>query len=119
MTVDAYLGSCVAVALYDVEAGIGGLIHLLLPAPVSPENYLGAEKYASTGLPIFLRALINEGASPKNIKASIAGGALVGTVDVIDLELDIGGRTVELVLEFIKKDHDSNSSVNVRHFETT
>ena len=104
MTIDAYLGTCVAVALYDTETGIGGLIHLLLPEPVSPDNPLGPEKYASTGLPIFLRALLDAGALRKNIKASIAGGALVGTVDDIDLELDIGGRTVELVMAFLKKE---------------
>ena len=104
MILDAYLGSCVAVALYDVEAGIGGLIHLLLPEPVSPDNPLGAEKYASTGLPIFLRAILDAGASSKNLKASIAGGALVGTVDDVDLELDIGGRTVEQVMAFLKKE---------------
>ena len=104
LTVDAYLGSCVAVALYDAEAGVGGLIHLLLPEPVSPDNPLGAEKYASSGLPIFLKALLDEGASAKNIKACIAGGALVGTVDDLDLELDIGGRTVELVVAFLKKE---------------
>jgi putative nucleotidyltransferase with HDIG domain len=101
MTLDAYLGTCVAVALYDASAGIGGLIHLLLPEPISPDHPLGAEKYATTGLPIFLKALTDAGASSKDIHAAIAGGALVGTVDDIDLELDIGGRTVDRVMQFV------------------
>jgi putative nucleotidyltransferase with HDIG domain len=104
MTLEAYLGTCVAVALHDAKTGIGGLIHLLLPEPISPDSPLGAEKYATTGLPIFLRALHEAGALPKNIRASIAGGALVGTVDDIDLELDIGGRTVDRVMQFIEKE---------------
>jgi putative nucleotidyltransferase with HDIG domain len=101
MILDAYLGTCVAVALYDTEAGIGGLIHLLLPEPISSTETLHPGKYASTGFPIFLKALYDAGASPENLKACIAGGALVGPLENYDMELDIGGRTVERVTQFI------------------
>jgi hypothetical protein len=37
-------------------------------------------KYASTGFPIFLRALYDEGASKERLKAIVAGGALVGPI---------------------------------------
>jgi chemotaxis receptor (MCP) glutamine deamidase CheD len=57
MILDAYLGTCVAVALYDTEAGIGGLIHLLLPEPISSAETFHPGKYVSTGFPIFLKAL--------------------------------------------------------------
>jgi chemotaxis protein CheD len=50
----AYLGTCVAVALYDTEARTGGLIHLLLPEPISSTETFHPEKYASIGFPIFL-----------------------------------------------------------------
>ena len=98
---DAYLGTCVAVALYDTEAGIGGLIHLLLPEPLSAAKTLHLEKYASTGFPIFLKALYDAGASKENLKACIAGGALIGPLQNCDLQLDIGGRIVERVMKFI------------------
>ena len=101
MILDAYLGTCVAVALYDTEAEIGGLIHLLLPEPISSTDTFHPEKYASTGFPIFLKALYDAGASPENLKACIAGGALVGPLENYDMELDIGGRTVERVMQFI------------------
>jgi putative nucleotidyltransferase with HDIG domain len=97
----AYLGTCVGVALYDSEAGIGGLIHLLLPEPISQSETFHPGKYASIGFPIFLKALYDAGASAKNLKACIAGGALVGPLKNYDLELDIGGRTVERVMQFI------------------
>ena len=100
----AFLGTCVGVALYDKEAGVGGLVHLLLPEPVSKASTYQPEKYASTGLPIFLRALYDEGASKPRLKAFIAGGALVGPVDSIDLHLDIGGRTVDTVRHFLKEE---------------
>jgi len=97
----AYLGTCVGVALYDTEAGVGGLIHLLLPEPISQGETFHPEKYASIGFPIFLKALYDAGASPEKLKACIAGGALVGPLKNYDFELDIGGRTVECVMQFI------------------
>jgi putative nucleotidyltransferase with HDIG domain len=101
MILEAYLGTCVGVALYDPVARVGGLIHLLLPEPIGVENTSQPEKYASTGFPLFLQALIDAGASTDNVKACIAGGALVGPLDDSDLELDIGGRTTERVMQFI------------------
>jgi putative nucleotidyltransferase with HDIG domain len=101
LILQAYLGTCVAVALYDTESGIGGLIHLLLPEPISLAGKFHPGKYASIGFPIFLKALYDAGASPEKLKACIAGGALVGPLKNYDLELDIGGRTVERVMQFI------------------
>ncbi len=102
MILEAYLGTCVGVALYDPVARVGGLIHLLLPEPIGIESTSQPEKYASTGFPLFLQALIDAGASTDNVHACIAGGALVGPLDDSDLELDIGGRTTEQVMQFIR-----------------
>jgi putative nucleotidyltransferase with HDIG domain len=98
---EAYLGTCVGAALYDSVAGVGGLIHILLPEPLKDDESFQPEKYASTGFPLFLKALAEGGASAENMKACIAGGALVGPLDNSDLELDIGGRTAERVLQII------------------
>jgi chemotaxis receptor (MCP) glutamine deamidase CheD len=81
------------------------LIHLLLPEPVSPAGGIQPEKYASTGFPLFLEAICNEGASKSRLKAFIAGGALVGPLEDMDLHLDIGGRTVETVLQYLKAEN--------------
>ncbi|NIV97880.1 hypothetical protein GWN26_01495, partial [Candidatus Saccharibacteria bacterium] len=72
---------------------VGGMIHLLLPEPLRIEETFQPEKYASTGFPLFLQTLADAGATTENMKACIAGGALVGPLDDSDLELDIGGRT--------------------------
>ncbi len=93
----AFLGTCVGVAIIDKEAGVGGLIHLLLPNPVGSGHYDQPEKYATTGMPLFLERLMEMGASPKTMKAVVAGGALVGPVTAQDINLDIGGRTTEQV----------------------
>jgi putative nucleotidyltransferase with HDIG domain len=110
---EAYLGTCVGVALHDPVAGVGGLIHLLLPEPTSVESASQPEKYASTGFPLFLQALYDAGAAAENMRASIAGGALVGPIDDSDFELDVGGRTSERVMQFI-----ADENIKVEQLET-
>jgi len=109
----AFLGTCVGVALYDRVANVGGMIHILLPEPPSsfPPEY--PEKYASTGLPALLRELFILGADPENLTATIAGGALVAPLSQMDVNLDIGGRSTEIALNILK-----NAGIRVVKSET-
>ena len=101
----AYLGSCVGVALCDPKNDIGGLIHLLLAEPTAEGNTMGRpENYALTGLPMFLRDLYKNGARKEHIKAVVAGGVLVGPVSGMDINLDIGGKTTEVVEKILKEE---------------
>lgn len=113
LILQSFLGTCVGVALFDNVAKVGGLIHLLLPEPVSETGDFQPEKYASTGLPLFLEAVCNQGASKNRLKAFLAGGALVGPLEAMDLRLDIGGRTAEKVLQILKAE-----SITVEKSET-
>ncbi|MBL0712698.1 MAG: HDOD domain-containing protein [Desulfosarcina sp.] len=101
---EAFLGTCVAVAAYDAEAHVGGLIHLLLPEPPLPGSAYQREKYATTGLPLFLAALRDRGGEPGRMKACLAGGALIGPIAAQDLDLDIGGRTCEKAVDFLTRE---------------
>ncbi len=103
LILQAFLGTCVGVALYDKNSGIGGMIHILLPEPPSEMEPEFPEKYASTGLPLFINKLKEMGAHPDNLKAVIAGGALVGPVSYQDINLDLGGRSVEIAISILKK----------------
>ena len=62
---EAVLGTCVGVTLCDRLANVGGLIHLLLPEPTDMARPWQPQKYAATGLPIFIKALREAGASKK------------------------------------------------------
>jgi putative nucleotidyltransferase with HDIG domain len=97
LLLQAYLGTCVGLALYCKTTGIGGMIHLLLPDPVSRTSIYQPEKYASTGVPLFIGSLLAKGAQQETLVASVAGGALVGPISEQDLYLDIGGRTADAV----------------------
>lgn len=98
----AHLGTCVGVALWDDSSKTGGLIHILLPEPPTFSGSVFPEKYASTGTPILIKNMIDLGAVPENIKATIAGGALVGPITQQDINLDIGGRTTDIVVSILK-----------------
>ena len=100
----AYLGSCVGVTLYDRKAGIGGLIHLLLPEPPSVDLTWNPEVSAVTGMPIFIDALCRQGARKERLQACIAGGALMGPVSLADLTLDIGGRIAEMAQHILQRE---------------
>lgn len=109
----AFLGSCVGVAVYDSCAKVGGIAHFLLPYPVSESEYINPDKYASTGLPAFLEALRELGASNPNMEATIAGGAMVGSISELDMSLNIGGRTAEVVKKIL-----SDERININFAET-
>ncbi len=113
LVLEAYLGTCVGVTICDRKAEIGGLIHLLLPEWTGVDRPRKAEAYATTGLPLFLDALYGAGASKDNMEACIAGGALVGPVSKLDLDLDIGGRTEGIVQGLLKE-----AGIPIRQEET-
>ena len=101
---EAYLGTCVGVSLCDRRANVGGLIHLLLPEPTGIDRDSQPALYATTGLPLFIQALYDEGASKGELEAYLAGGALVGPLSEKDLILNIGGRTTEIVEEILDRE---------------
>ncbi len=97
LRLDAYLGTCVGVAIADRQARVGGLLHILLPETMSSDPKLGGAVCAKSGIPLFVEALSAAGCSPESMEATIAGGALVGSISKLDVCLDIGGRTVDIV----------------------
>ncbi|MEJ2473310.1 MAG: chemotaxis protein CheD, partial [Desulfobacterales bacterium] len=109
----AFLGTCVGVAVFDAKSGIGGMIHLLLPEPVGGGMEQADTRYATTGMPFFLAALNEAGAVRDQLTAVIAGGALVGPLSAADLDLNIGGRTAELVESIL-----SDDGIPIVHSET-
>jgi putative nucleotidyltransferase with HDIG domain len=90
--------------MWDREAGVGGMIHLLLPHAPFMDEISQPERYASTGMPLFTQALCEAGAKASRMEASVAGGALVGPVSTQDLRLDIGGQIMDVVEIYLKLD---------------
>lgn len=69
------LGSCVAVALHDAQASVGGLAHVLLPSPALSRSQENPAKFPQTALPRLLELMVELGAVRRRVTARLAGGA--------------------------------------------
>lgn len=96
------LGSCLAIALYDPEAGIGGLAHAMLPdgdAMANSDRKPG--KYADTAIRALLRRMVERGATYTAVEAKLAGGS-----DMFQFEgfgKGVGRRNVAAAREELEK----------------
>ena len=73
------LGSCIAVALYDPIAKVGGLLHYMLPdsALDTTKAQQNPFMFADTGIPRLIAAVKSKGAQPSRMIVRLAGGAQV------------------------------------------
>ena len=77
------LGACGAVAIYDPEARVGGLLHYLLPESRINTQRAMANPYlfADTGIPMLFRSAYKLGAQKERIICKLAGGCNVLSPD--------------------------------------
>ena len=73
------LGSCIAVALYDPFARIGGLLHYQLPtSTLDPQRAKSNPMmFADTGVALLLEQLAALGADWKRLRVKLAGAAQI------------------------------------------
>jgi chemotaxis protein CheD len=77
------LGSCVGIALADVEAGVAGLAHAMLPSAsaelkreeAADDVHPDVWKYVDTAVPELVRELADAGAERARIEGRLAGGS--------------------------------------------
>jgi len=73
------LGSCIAISMYDLDHGIAGMNHFMLPGEELGNN-VSVDKHAKYGVSAInqlLDEIIKRGANRKKIKAKIFGGGHV------------------------------------------
>jgi chemotaxis protein CheD len=89
------LGSCVAICLWDPVAGVGGLIHVLLPdSKINPSRALQQPAaFADTAIPLLFRTAAAYGVDKKRCVMRLVGGAHVAGI-AADVEGSIGKRNV-------------------------
>lgn len=69
------LGSCVAILLYDAEARVGGLAHVLLPSPALAARDANPAKFPQYAVPNLLELMTAQGARKNRVTGRLAGGA--------------------------------------------
>ena len=89
------LGSCVAIVLYDAEARVGGLAHILLPEASMTRDHANPARVPETAVPALLERMAAQGADVRRITARIAGGASMFASLLPRGVATIGSRNVE------------------------
>ncbi|MBL8753276.1 MAG: chemotaxis protein CheD [Planctomycetes bacterium] len=71
------LGSCIGLSAFDPVAKVGGLLHYMLPQPAEQADpkTLKPYMYATTGIPLLVRKLVEAGARQDRLLLAAAGGA--------------------------------------------
>ena len=96
------LGSCIGISLYDTQAKVGGLLHIMLPDSTQARPTDNPAKFADTGLPLMLKDVLELGASRTRLVAKIAGGAqMFAFANATDI-MRVGARNAEAAKKILK-----------------
>jgi chemotaxis protein CheD len=96
------LGSCVGVCVYDRQAKIAGMAHVVLPAKLhAGEDPPG--KFANTAVPALLEEMSRQGAVFSRLKVAVAGGAQLFSFNGAGPRLDVGQRNQAAVLSALEE----------------
>jgi chemotaxis protein CheD len=81
--ISTVLGSCVSVCLWDPDARIGGMNHMLLPDAATDTLNQSA---GAVDMELLINAMVRIGASRSSLRAKVFGGAsmLSGITDKVD-----------------------------------
>ena len=111
------LGSCVAIALYDRTARIGGLAHTLLPDETMARDRTNPAKFAASAVALLLAEMTRLGADAKRVCAKLVGGSSMfanllpaGGINIGDRNVAAARRALEehgirIVAEDVGSDH--------------
>jgi chemotaxis protein CheD len=96
------LGSCIAVTIHDPVAGVGGLLHFMLPESALDRGQ--AQKnpfmFADTGIPLLFQTAYKLGAEKRRLSVTAAGGAqMTGRQGMFD----IGKRNYLTLRKILRK----------------
>ena len=88
------LGSCVAIALFDPVARVGGLAHVLLPEPSLSRDASNPAKFATTAVPLLIARMLESGARRARLEARLVGGASMFGTLLTSTSFNMGERNV-------------------------
>lgn len=95
------LGSCVGICLYDGEARIGGLSHIMLPVHRGISSTESVKKYADTAIPALIDEICGRGGVSGRLTAKIIGGAKMFNVGDKSIIGEIGNNNITKVREIL------------------
>ncbi len=92
------LGSCVAACIRDVDSGVGGMNHFMLPDEGGREVLSTSARYGTYAMEVLINHLLKLGARRNRLEAKVFGG---GAVMESLSSSNVGVRNAEFVLKFL------------------
>ena len=100
------LGSCISICLWDAEAGVGGMNHLLLPGMKVESDPLNTT--GSIAMERLLNQMVRLGAQRTRLRAKMFGGS-----SMLQGRTDIGERNAEFGEIYLKAENIPCDVINV------
>ena len=97
------LGSCVAIALYDSVARVGGLAHTLLPDESMARDRSNPAKFPSSAVTLLLAEMTRLGADATRVRAKLVGGASMFASLLPRGAINIGDRNVAAARQALER----------------
>ncbi len=100
-----FVGSCVAICLFDIKSKIAAMAHVMLPKKPNnmhhiQENEIG--KFADMAFMHMINNMVSMGADPKTIQAKMAGGATIFSHEAETSLFNIGSRNISAIKQLLK-----------------
>jgi chemotaxis protein CheD len=92
------LGSCVAVCAYDPVAGVGGILHAMLPTNGAAAGEKSS-RYVNHGIAQLLDSMTRRGASTGRLVIKLVGGARVLSLPGAQDKFNVGARNIDSARE--------------------
>jgi chemotaxis protein CheD len=105
------LGSCLGVTAYDPKAGVGGMVHCLLPHAGAAREKARANPFmfVNTGVAMMVRRLMDKGAVKSRIVFKAAGGANMRG----DNLFNTGARNFEALTKLLERNKVTLTATDV------
>jgi chemotaxis protein CheD len=100
------LGSCVSACIRDIDTGLGGMNHFMLPVQDDMAFRVGDDlsdstRYGNWAMEFLINTLLKYGGKKPRLEIKIVGGGQV--ISAIQ-NIDVGKKNIEFVKEYLKKE---------------
>ena len=99
-----FVGSCIAICIYDTQAKVAGMAHVMLPRNNTSDSRPRPEgKFADIAIPDMIDKLVAKGAKKNRLRAKMAGGANVFQNENKKSVFNIGIRNADAIKEILQE----------------
>lgn len=94
------LGSCISVCMYDLQAGVGGMNHFLIPGEDSMgDRDVTAYLYGINAMQALTEGLVKAGGVRERLQCKAFGGAAV-----LSIASDVGQENVSFLMDYFRRE---------------